>query len=227
MSVKQHSIVTTAIAATIENTINAALRYDPASQRAVSELTDILAIEVTSVAIPATTLFCQGATNGVRVMSNCESPVTTCLTGSPTALIGLLSDPHSLPNSSVELSGNIKLLQQWQIILDNLDIDWQTCLQHRLGDIAGPATAAAIGNIGHWLQYQWRYHQRQLSVYLQEELRVVPAKAEFDDLHQQVDELTLAVDRMQARVQHVSKKLDNAHLKKAHSKTPSLKNKGT
>lgn len=202
-----------AIAATVEGIINTALHYDPASKRAVSELTKILAIEVTPATIPAITLFCTGTAQGLSVMSHCTLPVTTRLTGSPIALLGLLQRPHSLANSGVKLSGDIKLLQRWQVILDNIDIDWEECLQQHFGDIAGPITATAIGKVGHWLQNQLHYHQRQLSVYLQEELRVVPAKAEFDHFHQQVDELILATDRLKARVQQLhARRLNNPHV---------------
>ena len=213
-----------AIAATVENAINAALRYDPASRKAVSELTDILAVEVTSTTLPTAMVFCQGTNHGVSIMSHCELPITTRLTGSPTALMGLFNRPHSLANSGVELSGDVKLLQRWQAILDNLDIDWQTCLQQYLGDIAGPITAGVIGKAGDWLQHQWQYHQRQLGVYLQEELRVVPAKAEFDDFHQQVDELVLATDRLQARINNILTTLNQSVPNKAAASDPTATN---
>ena len=225
MAVKQHSTVSIAIAATIESTINNALHYDPASKRAMSELTDIFAIEVIPAVLPPIIFYCQGTTDGVRIISHCDSPVTTRLTGSPAALFELLNRPHNLAGSGVKLSGDVKLLQRWQAVLNNLDIDWQTFLQQRLGDIAGPVTATFIGKTRQWLQHQRRYHQHQLSVYLQEELRVVPAQAEFDHFYQEVDQLTLAVDRLQARVQQVNKKLANTRSKKSHSKTAGLKNK--
>ena len=206
MAVKRHSTITIAIAAAAESAINAALTYDPATKRRVSQLTDILAIEVTSIGIPVMALFCQGTNHGIRIASHCELPITTRLTGAPMALATLLNHPHNLANTGVKVTGDNALLQRWQAILDHLDIDWQTCLQDHLGDIAGPITATMIDKTGDWLQHQWRYHQHQLSVYLQEELRVTPTKPEFDDFHQQVDELMLATDRLQARVQQLNHK---------------------
>lgn len=198
--------MTKAVAAAVEDIVNTALEYDPASKREISELTDTLAIAVTpatSMPIPNTKLFITGAKHGLRVMNHAISPVTTCLTGSPTALLNLLQRPHSLANSGVELSGDVNLLQRWQAILDNLDIDWQTCLQRYLGDIGGPITAMAIGHTGHWLQHQYHYHRHQLSVYLQEELRAVPTSAELDYFHRQVDELMLSTDRLEMRVRRL------------------------
>ena len=213
MAVKQHSSMAIAIAAVAESTINTALSYDPASKHAVSELTGIIALEVTPVTMLTVTVFCTGTVHGLRVMNHCTSPITTRLSGSPIALLRLLQRPHSLADSGVDMSGNIELLQRWQVVLDNLDIDWQECLQHYLGDIAGPIMATTIGKAGHWLQHQFHYHQRQLSVYLQEEIRLVPAKAEFDHFHRQVDELILAADRLDARVQQVHAKLNSSGLK--------------
>ena len=224
MAAKQHSTVTIAIAATIESAINNALYYDPASKRAVSELTDVFAIEVRPATLPSITFYCQGTADGVRIMSHCESSAAARLTGSPAALLGLLNRPSNLAGSGVKLSGDVKLLQRWQTVLDNLDIDWETCLQYYLGDIAGPVTATLIGKTGQWLQHQSRYHQHQLRVYLQEELRIVPPKNAFHHFHHQVDELILATDRVQARIQQLQEKLAGTHLNKTCLGDSDLKN---
>ena len=216
MTIKQHSTITVAIAATVESAINNALDYDPASKRAVGELIDILAIEVTPAVVPAMTLYCQGSVHGVKITSHCELPVAARLTGSPTALLALLNRPPTLADSGVELVGDVSLLQRWQAILDNLDIDWETCLQNYLGDIAGPITATMIGEAGQWLRHQSRYHQHQLSVYLQEELAIVPPKAEFDDFYRQIDELVLSIDRVQARIQQLHETVTNNDEKESH-----------
>ena len=214
MAVKQHSTIAIAIATTVETAINNALHYDPASKQAVSKLTDILAIKMIAVGLPTMTLYCQGTAGGIRIMSRCEASATTHLTGSPAALLGLLNRPGNLAGSGVELYGDVRLLQGWQTFLDHLDIDWETCLQYYLGDIVGPITATLIGKTGQWLQHQSRYHQHQLRIYLEEELRVVPSKNEFHHFHDQVDEIILATDRLQARIQQLQAKLSDSHFNK-------------
>jgi ubiquinone biosynthesis protein UbiJ len=187
-----------ALIATIETSINAALRYDPASQQKIAALNDILAIEST---LPHLCLYIHGQADGIRVQAYCEAPVSTHITGSPLALLSLLKQPTTLANSGVTLAGSTALLQQWQTILQSLDIDWEDAISQVLGDIAGPISAKGMRNTARYVKEQAREHARLMAEYLPEEINMTPSKPEVNAFLDQVDDLTLNVDRIRARIQ--------------------------
>lgn len=186
-----------AVIAAIENTINTALRYDPASQQKIAAISDILAIETT---LPKLCLYLHGQENGIRVLAYCEASVSTHMTGSPLALLNLLKQPTTLANSGVTLVGSTALLQQWQTILQSLDIDWEDAISQVLGDIAGPLSATGIRNTAQYIKEQSREHARLIAEYLPEEAKMIPSKPEVDTFLDHVDDLKLNVDRITARV---------------------------
>ena len=149
--------LTSAFAKACETFVNKALTYDPASLQKTAELTDILAIECTS---PRITFYCHGNQQGLVVSSYCEAPITTTLSGSPLALLSLLKQPTNLAHSGVELKGSVGLLQQWQQLLQQLDIDWEDAIHQILGGIAGPIAADALRSGASWACQQ---QQEQLS----------------------------------------------------------------
>ena len=196
-----------AIIATIETTINAALRYDPASQQKIAALDDILAIEST---LPHICLYLQGQADGIRVLGYCEAPVSTHLTGSPLALMNLLKQPTNLANSGVTLAGSTALLQQWQAILQTLDIDWEDAISHVLGDIAGPISATGIRHTAQYVKEQAREQARLIAEYLPEEAKMIASKPEVEAFLDQVDDLKFSVDRIAARIQALHNKATSA-----------------
>ncbi|MGH1484928.1 MAG: ubiquinone biosynthesis accessory factor UbiJ [Cellvibrionaceae bacterium] len=205
----------TALTAAIEATVNTALRYDPASRGQIALITDILAIETSLPSVASAfaptqtlTLYCHGTEDGIRVMSYCEHAVATHLKGSPIALLSLLKQPTSLANSGVELAGSIGLLQQWQTLLQQLDIDWEDAISSVLGDIAGPMAADGIRRTFSWSKQQQTEQQRLLKEYLPEELNIVPSKTELDNFNQSVSALSVDTDRLNARFSQLKQALE-------------------
>lgn len=188
--------ISAAITASIESVINSALRYDPASMQKIAAISDVLAIQSTQ---PALTLYCHGTSDGVRIMTLCETPATTQLSGTPLALITLLKKPTTLANSGVELTGSVGLLQRWQTILNELDIDWEDAISSVLGDMAGPiATQTIMGGLS-WSRRQSVEQTRLFKEYITEELKVTPSKPELKIFSDAVSEMKMDAERLQAR----------------------------
>jgi ubiquinone biosynthesis accessory factor UbiJ len=219
-SISLDATVVQAIAVSIESTINTALRYDPSSKQKITQINDVLAIQLTA---PNMTLYFHGQTDGVSVLSYYEDPVSTQLSGSIFALIHLLKQPTSLTNSGVQLSGSVALLQQWQAIFDTLDIDWEDALGQLFGnnlisDAFAPIASDYLRQSSQWTHQQQQEHQRLISEYLPEELNVVPSKPEVESFIEQVGDLRLHTDRLAARIQLLKKQLAEKPLVKNESK---------
>jgi len=83
----------TALSGALEWAINTALKYDPATRQKMATMTDILAINIEK---PAFCLYFCGSSEGISVMHYCESPATTEVSGSLSALFTLIKNPGSL-----------------------------------------------------------------------------------------------------------------------------------
>lgn len=198
--------LTIAITAAMEAVINTALRYDPASRQQIATITDILSIK-TSFATSNLDLYIQGCDDGIRIMGHCEQTVTSQLSGKPLALLSLIRQPTNLANSGIEFTGSIGLLQQWQQLLAQLDIDWEDAISSVLGDIAGPLTASGLRKGVSWKLQQHKERYRLLKEYLSEELHLIPSKAELHHFYDEVSQLTLDTDRTAARLQRLKQRL--------------------
>lgn len=192
--------------ALLEISINTALKYDPATKNAISQIEGVLAVESL---LPAFTCYLSGSGQGVQVLSYTELAVSTKLKGTLPALVGLLKQPTTLADSGVELLGSIGLLQQWQQVLSQLDIDWEDALGELLGDMASQPLASVLKDSVSWIKRQGLQHEQQLKNYLYEELKLTPAKSELTAFYQQVDQAKLTLDRLEARLNRL------AHQRKA------------
>lgn len=191
--------ISTAVMAGAEKLINAALNYDPATRIAMAKLEpQVLAIHLTT---PQLTIYVAPRNNGIHILSQYESAITTELKGSIPALITLLkSDRINLKDSGVQVMGSSHFLSELQQILKTLDIDWEEILTQILGDVVGHQSAELIRSKFGWVKDRASNIQRLTSEFLTEELKALPSKAELAFFNRQVDEIQLDVERMEARI---------------------------
>lgn len=189
----------TAICGALEFAINTALKYDPATRQKIAALTDILAIHINS---PQVSLYFRGMDDGINIMQLCETPPTTEVTGSLKELIGLIQNPESLAQSNVSVSGKIGVLQQWQDALADVDIDWEDALAKVLGDFT-PIAATAIKKTARFANEQQQEIRRLTKEYVIEEMRIIPSQAEVEHFYENIRDVSLAVDRIGARIAHL------------------------
>jgi len=194
----------TALSGALELAVNTALKYDPATRQKIAAMTDILAINIEK---PALCLYFCGSSEGISVMHYCENPATTEVSGSLSALFTLIKNPGSLAQSDVSVAGKIGVLQQWQDIFSDLDIDWEDALASILGD-ASPYAASAIKKTVNYAKQQQQEIHRLGQEYLIEELRIVPSEPELEQFYSQVRDTALAVDRIGARIAQLQNTLN-------------------
>lgn len=196
-------MLTSASLAAAEKCINAALRYDPATQIALSACEGkILSINIST---PPTRIAVLIQDKSIRLMSNWDGEVDTQLSGSLIALAQIAQTPvHNLKDSGVTVIGDLQFLAQLQKILRQLDIDWEEMLTQLFGDVIGHQAAQLLRSQATWTKNRAHTVQRLTSEFLTEEFRAIPSKIELEDFYRQVDELRLAVDRLGARFNNLT-----------------------
>lgn len=185
----------------LELALQAVLNLDPASQEAMAALEGrVLEIRCTEPAL--TLLLLPG--RKPRLARDSDTPAETVLEGKAGELLALFfakDRARALINSPVQLKGDSQLLLDIQALLGRLDPDWEQPLARVFGDVAAH-------EIGRGLRHGLKLGQRLIGTlsrsageFAQEEARLTPARAEFEDFARQVHSLQQDSERLAARLQ--------------------------
>lgn len=196
--------LSTAALAGAEATIQRTLRYDPASRLALSRLAGrVLALQFTQ---PQLTVYVLPNNQGLELSGHWEGEVDTRLTGKLWDFLRMAQgEQTTLAGSGVHMEGSTGLVQELQRIARQLDIDWEEALSELVGDVAGHQGAQWLRTGADWLQAREAQARRLLSEFITQEAGLLPSRPELENFYNEVDELTRATDRAEARLRHLMK----------------------
>lgn len=147
----------------------------------------------------------------IQLLARIEGEPDCVIKGSAIALAKLsTSDDKSeqLFGGDVEISGDTALAHRFGQILAKIDIDWEEHLSRVVGDIPAHQMGRAAKGFSDWAKSSRKELEWQISEYLQEELRATPRPEETSDFIADIDTLRDDVDRLEARVERLSKNLN-------------------
>tara|TARA_B110000977_G_scaffold166375_1_gene214215 strand:+ start:1549 stop:2202 length:654 start_codon:yes stop_codon:yes gene_type:complete len=192
----------TAAIATLEAAINKALQMDPATLIKLNTLQNhVFSLHCTA---PELSLYFIPGENEIRLCSMFDDEADTRLTGSAQEFIKLATatDPASaLINGDLELHGNSQALIHLQKIFKQLDIDWEASLASIFGDIIGHQMGRDIRRGVRFGLQAFKGLKRQVDDYLIEESDLLPPRWQADRFYNDVDQLTMRTERLQAQIQ--------------------------
>ncbi|MFC6633658.1 ubiquinone biosynthesis accessory factor UbiJ [Microbulbifer taiwanensis] len=191
--------------AALETAINTALNYDPATRARLQKL-DGKALELDLTAPQMT--FCLGV-EGERVCvhRHWEGEISTRLSGSAIALVRLLRDPAATPAGvGVSVSGSSALLAELQSIMRDLDIDWEAPIAQLAGDVPAHGIGEALRGVSGWLRDNLGRAPVAAAEAVSEEWRLTPPRAQFEAFVDDLRDLSLATERLEARVNLLKEK---------------------
>ncbi|WGL15520.1 SCP2 sterol-binding domain-containing protein [Microbulbifer bruguierae] len=197
--------------ATLEAAINTALRYDPGSRARLGRLAGkVLGVSLTA---PSMNLFLviEDEEEGgyVEVHSRWSGEVTTELSGSALAFVQLLKNRDATPAKlGVTVRGSSALLAELQAILRELDIDWEEPLAKLIGDAPAHQLGTGVRIAASWLKDVLGRAPRAASEAVSEEWRMTPPQAQFEAFAEDVAEFAQGVERLEARVEILRRKLE-------------------
>ncbi len=195
------STLKTGLLMALESAVNNSLIYDPASQQALRTLDGkVLHIACT---VPAQSVYVLFVGEHVELWSLFEGVADTTLSGTSNAFLQLWrarGKATALTSSGVTLTGDSNVIQQLQAISAQLDIDWEALLADHTGDIVAHQFGQAMRGAGYWLRSARREAERLLSEYLQYENNTIPSRHAVQRFCNDVDDLGLRMDRLQARL---------------------------
>ena len=188
----------------LEAVINHYLRLDPAIGSRMATLSGrCIGIELRGLDL---TLYVFPDEHGIQLRDHTEGEPDTVLRGTPLGMVRLGiggNTEKTLFSGEVVIEGDVETGQAFKAILDELDIDWEEQLSKLTGDIV----AHQLGNMARQGRRTFRLGlgtlEKDIGEYLQEELRVLPARIETENFSSDVTRISMDVDRLSARLKRL------------------------
>lgn len=209
MSVDQPTTPLSALATGLEVAVNAWLRQDPETAARFAEL-EGRAIELRMTGLGWPLYFLPGR-DGIRVRARYQAEADTRLSVTPLGLLRLATEAgeEALFGGEISIEGDTELGQQFQDLLAAVEVDWEERLSRFTGDLIAHQIGDTARDVRRLLQRGAATLRQDLSEYLQEELRLLPAPIELRNFLDEVDRLRMDVDRVEARIRRCRERAES------------------
>jgi len=196
----------------LESAFNRYLLLDPAAGDRLAGLEGrVIALELRGLDLM---LVFRVQGRGIAFIDEPELTPDTVLRGTPLGItrlgLGRGNATGTLFSGDVEIAGDVETGQAFKAVLDAIDIDWEEQLSRFTGDMLAHQMGNAARHAGRWLDHARLTLERDLSEYLQEELRVVPTRIEIENLIEDIGRLGMDTDRLEARLRRLLAARGNA-----------------
>jgi ubiquinone biosynthesis protein UbiJ len=187
----------------LEWVLNQYLRIDPVALHRMAELDGrCIGIELQGIGLRC---YIHPVRDGVRLAEQAEQ-VDTMLHGTPLAMarLGFGNDNgKALFTGDVTITGDVETGQAFKSILDGMDVDWEEQLSRLTGDVIAHQAGNVFRRARQALRSGGITLQQDLGEYLKEELRLIPARIEFENLATDVNRTRTDTDRLEARIRRM------------------------
>lgn len=194
---------------TIETAINAWLKLDgEAMPQFASMQYKVIRLHITGLEL---NLYFLPGTDNIQVLSQYEGDADTTIHGSPMALMRLSQSDDAgktMLDTDARVEGDTALGMRFSAILKSVDIDWEEFLSKAVGDIIAHQAGSIASEATGWVKDSTQAMRKNLGEYLTEESQLTVAEAELASYMDQIDEMRMDTDRLDARVNRIKQKLD-------------------
>ncbi|MES9943522.1 MAG: SCP2 sterol-binding domain-containing protein [Candidatus Thiodiazotropha sp.] len=201
--------ITAALSATLEALLNQAILLDPETPARLRPMHGkVIQLELLGM---GASLYLIPDPNGIQILNEFEGQADCRLRGTPIDLMrmrGTRESADQLFKGAVEIEGDTALAHQFGAILADLEIDWEEQLSRVTGDVAAHEIGNLVRTAFNWGRSVNRTTEQNLQEYLQEELRLLPARYEISSFLNEVDRLRDDTERLEARIQRLKQQLD-------------------
>ena len=192
-----------AVTAVLERGLNRALALDPAGRQALmAALTG--PVQFTIEAPLDLTLALVPAENRIQVVSQPPESPALELAGRPMAFAALATgDDQVFSAGRLRVMGDMALAHQFQRAIDQLDPDWEAALAEYLGDVPAHFIGQRVRSAVKWSRQAFQSLNANVEEYIHEESRSLPGRRELEATFDDIDQLSLRVERLDARTRQI------------------------
>lgn len=128
--------------------------------------------------------------------------------GTPLNLLhmSLATDRRKFFAEDIIIEGNMELAQQVLAVFDELEIDWEDYMSTWVGDVPAYQTGRIMRHLKNTHERMRKLFSYNINEYVHEEINLFPPKEELQQYFREVDELRMAVDRLEARIEKIKEK---------------------
>jgi len=196
--------------AALEQVINRLIGLDPFTAKQLARFHGrVIAIEVIGLGI--TLYFVPGHDGNLQILGSIEDEPDCKLSGTPLDLMRSSDSQQGAAQlfaGRVTISGDTELAHRFGEALAGLDIDWEEQLARLVGDIPAHEIGHRVRKGARWARQSSHLLSQDLAEYLTEEARLLPTRYEVEEFLHGVDQLRDDAERLSARVQRLTRRLD-------------------
>lgn len=197
-----------ALLASAEQGLNRVLRLDPRALPRLARLAGRI-IEIDCSA-PAMQLFVLVEEDGLRLASSWAADADCRLRAPASSLVRLLVSRQKtavLHEPQVSIDGDSGVLMSLAEVLQDLELDWEYEASRWLGPVGAQLLGTGVRTPTRWLRESGDSLRQDLADYLTEESRALVGQQEAEARFSEIDELKLALDRLEARIERLAHNL--------------------
>jgi len=197
-----------ALLASAEQGLNRVLRLDPTALPRLARLAGRI-IEIDCSA-PAMQLFVLVEEDGLRLASSWAADADWRLRAPASSLVRLLVSRQKtavLHEPQVSIDGDSGVLMSLAEVLQDLELDWEYEASRWLGPVGAQLLGTGVRTPTRWLRESGDSLRQDLADYLTEESRALVGQQEAEARFSEIDDLKLALDRLEARIERLAHNL--------------------
>lgn len=203
------SLIEAAALATLERAINAALRADPVTAKALNQYSGrLVAIRLT---LPSIQIFVLIVEDAIELYHRSDAEADVGLQGSAIDLLAQVFEWRGAPSligGPVSIRGDRELLQQLIALSKQLNIDWGAVMEPLVGSELAQQIDVGARRVFDWGRVTLSRLGGQISEYFREESSLLALRHEVYEFNQDVDELRMDTDRLSARITQLKQKTE-------------------
>ena len=153
----------------------------------------------------------RGTSVGTLAIDRFLRPV--CYQNWPDSLLRLAlskDKTNILHGPEVELEGDSHVLMALAGVLQDLELDWEYELSRWLGPVATALIGGHVRSRANWYQQGFASLNQNLAEYLSEEARTLVGEREAQARFDELDQLKLDLDRLEARFERLCRSLNTS-----------------
>jgi len=195
----------TGLLAGVETGLNRVLRLDGTALPRLQSLSGkVIAVQCQS---PALELYILPSGDGLQLAAQWHAPADCTLTAPAASLARLALSREKtavLHRPEVSLDGDSAVLLQLAGVLQDLELDWEYEVSRWLGPVATTLLAGHLRSRVNLASNGAASLRQDLADYLAEESRTLVGQREADVRFAELDQLKLALDRLEARIERLT-----------------------
>lgn len=180
--------------------INKILHLDPSSKKRLQILQDkVVTIEIKPVFLK---FQCHFSASGMFLQLGAAEDADAVIVGTAIPLMTMMfsKNRQQFFKEDVSIQGDVELAQQVIALFDQLSIDWEEQLSHVVGDVPAYHIQQTVTAVIDKMQTMNLRFTEDVRDYMQEEVTWLPSRLAINDLFSDIDECTMATERLTARV---------------------------